>query len=133
MPNYCRCDVIGHLCRDVELKHLPNGSVVGTTSIAYTEKVKDKEYTTFLELTFWGKTAEVAAEYCSKGKAVLVTGRLRQENWEDKQTGGKRSKIGMQVDKLVMLGDSKGKTEPETAVKRSQSYSESIDDGDTPF
>lgn len=112
MPNYCHCEIIGHLVRDVELKHLPNGSAVGTTAIAYTEKTKDKEHTSFIDLTFWGKTAEIASEYCGKGKAVLVVGRLRQESWEDRQTGGKRSKIGLQVDKLIMLGDKKQGGEP---------------------
>ncbi len=102
--------VAGNLSRDVELRHLNNGTAVADVSLAINSQWKDKdgqkhEDVTFIDCTVWGKTAELAAEYLKKGSAVLFEGSLKQESWEDKQTGQKRSKIKVNVESMQFLGE----------------------------
>lgn len=97
------------MTRDVQSKTLPSGSVVADFSIAVTDRYKDRsdkwvEKTTFIELSAFGRTAEVAAQYLAKGSPVMVDGRLDLEQWEDKNGGGKRSKLKVIVEKLQLLG-----------------------------
>ena len=108
MPSYNRVTLVGNVTRDSELKHLQSGTAVCNNSLAINDRRKGKdgewaEETTFVELTLWNKTAEVAANYVKKGDPILVEGRLRQESWE--KDGQKRSKITVTVDRLVMLGN----------------------------
>jgi single-strand DNA-binding protein len=105
--------VIGNLTRDVEVRYIANGSAVANVSIAINEKYTTKsgekrEDVLFLECTLWGKTAEIAGEYLSKGKPVLFSGKLKQESWDDKTTGQKRSKIVLNVDTMQFLGGPSG-------------------------
>jgi single-strand DNA-binding protein len=80
--------VVGHLGRDPELKYTATGTPVCSFSMATSEKRKDggdlKEVTTWFKVTLWGKQAEVANEYLSKGKQVYIEGRLRVEEWTDR-------------------------------------------------
>lgn len=103
--------LIGNLTRDVEVRYTPAGKAVAGVGIAVNQKWKDAngeqhEDVTFVDLTIWGKTAELAAQYLGKGSSVHVSGRLRTETWDDKQTGQKRSKLSVTVDELQFL-DSK--------------------------
>ena len=89
---------IGNLTRDPELKFTPKGTAVCSVTLAMnhswrTEAGEDKEEVSFVDVKFFGKQAEIVSKYMKKGRQLCVTGRLRQENWEDKQTGAKRSKI----------------------------------------
>ncbi|WP_120945691.1 MULTISPECIES: single-stranded DNA-binding protein [Helicobacter] len=102
--------LVGHFTRDVELRHLASGSVVGKGGIATNHVYKRQdgtkgEDTCFIDVEFWGRTAEIASQYLHKGSKVLVEGRLRFESWND-QYGNKRSKHSVVVENLVML-DSK--------------------------
>jgi single-strand DNA-binding protein len=111
MASYNRVILLGNLTRDVEVKHIASGTAVANASLAVNEKYKDKsgnaiEDVTFVDLTLWGRTAEVAGEYLSKGSPVLVEGRLKQESWE--KDGQKRSKIVVVVEKLTMVGQKGG-------------------------
>jgi single-strand DNA-binding protein len=63
-----------------------------------------KEEVTFVEVTLWGRTAEIAGEYLAKGRQVLIEGRLRLDQWDDKQTGQKRSKLHVVCEDMRMLG-----------------------------
>ena len=103
--------LVGNLTRDCELRYLPSGSAVCSTGIATNRKFKakdgsQKEEVCFVDITFFGRTAEIANQYLGRGKKVLVEGRLKLDQWTD-QNGGKRSKHSVIVDTLQML-DSKG-------------------------
>jgi len=100
--------LVGNLTRDCELRYLPSGSAVCTTGIATNRKFKNqqgeqKEEVCFIDITFFGRTAEIANQYLGRGKKVLVEGRLKLDQWTD-QNGGKRSKHSITVDNLQMLG-----------------------------
>ncbi len=100
--------LVGNLTRDCELRYLPSGSAVCTTGIATNRKFKakdgtQKEEVCFIDIIFFGRTAEIANQYLGRGKKVLVEGRLKLDQWTD-QNGGKRSKHSVTVDNLQMLG-----------------------------
>lgn len=67
-----------------------------------------KEEVTFVEVTAFGRTAEIVGEYCMKGKPLLVEGRLKLDQWEDKQSGQKRSKLGVIAESVQLLGGRDG-------------------------
>jgi single-strand DNA-binding protein len=110
--------LVGNLTRDIELRYLPSGSAVATTGIATNRKFKaqdgtQKEEVCFIDITFFGRTAEIANQYLGRGKKVLVEGRLKLDQWTD-QNGGKRSKHSITADTLQML-DSKGSNSGENS------------------
>jgi single-strand DNA-binding protein len=99
--------LVGNLTRDCELRYLPSGSAVCTTAIATNRRFKNqmgeqKEEVCFVDITFFGRTAEIANQYLSRGKKVLVEGRLKLDQWTD-QNGGKRSKHSITVESMQML------------------------------
>ncbi len=105
--------LVGNLTRDIELRYAPSGTAIGNTGIATNRKFKSsdgqqREEICFVDLTFFGRTAEIANQYLKKGSKVLVEGRLKFDTWED-QNGGKRSKHSITVENMTML-DSKGST-----------------------
>ncbi|WP_104695288.1 single-stranded DNA-binding protein [Helicobacter salomonis] len=107
---YNRVTLVGHLTRDVELRHMPSGSAVGKVGIATNHVFKRQdgtkgEETCFVDIDLWGRTAEIASQYLHKGSKVLIEGRLRLETWND-QHGNKKSKHSVVAENLVML-DSK--------------------------
>ena len=104
---YNKITLVGHLTRDLELKHSNSGYAFGKTGIATNRKWKDqngqnKEEVMFVDVGFMGKTAETANKYLRKGSKVLIDGRLIFNQWEDKD-GGKRSKHEVVVERMVML------------------------------
>ncbi|MBL0686421.1 MAG: single-stranded DNA-binding protein [Sulfurospirillum sp.] len=110
--------LVGNLTRDCELRYLPSGSAVCTTGIATNRKFKNqmgeqKEEVCFVDITFFGRTAEIANQYLARGKKVLVEGRLKLDQWTD-QNGGKRSKHSIIADNLQML-DSKNSNSGENS------------------
>ena len=107
MASYNKVILVGNLTRDPELKYLQSGTAVVNTGIAVNDRRKDKsgnviDETTFVDLTFWGRTAEVVNEYLTKGSPVLVEGRLKLDSWE--KDGQKRSKLSVTCEKMQMLG-----------------------------
>ena len=99
--------LIGNLTRDIELRYTQSGYCVGNTGIAVTRKFKNTqgetvEETCFIDLKFFGRTAEVANQYLRKGSKLAVEGRLRLEQWQD-QSGQNRSKHVVEVESLEML------------------------------
>ena len=119
MANFNQFTGIGTLTRDVEIRQAGQTSV-GNVSLAINEKYTTKsgekrEDVLFLECVLWGKTAELAGQYLAKGKQVLFSGRLKQENWEDKATGAKRSKVVLNVDDMQFLGGPSGVQEAPAA------------------
>lgn len=135
--------IAGRLTRDAELKYIQSGNPVCNFSIANTQyfKPKDgerKEDTTFVDVTCWGKTAEFASKI-GKGRPVQVEGRLKSESWEDKATGGKRSKLGIIADRVSPLdwdsnGESSGEHRSERPSQQSSRPSEEpLPEDDIPF
>ena len=108
MASYNRSIIVGNLTRDVELRQIPSGTSVADIGVAINDREKRGDewvdVTTFIDVTLWGRTAEVAAEYLSKGSPVLVEGKLRLETWNAKETGEKRSKLKIVADKMQLLG-----------------------------
>jgi single-strand DNA-binding protein len=100
--------IVGNLTRDIELRYTPSGTAVGSTGIASTRKFKgsdgaQKEEVLFVDITFFGRTAEIANQYLRKGSQLLIEGRLKLDSWTD-QNGGKRSKHTVVVENMTMLG-----------------------------
>jgi len=105
---YNKIILAGNLTRDIEIRYSQGGSAIGNTGIATTRKFKSqtgeqKEETLFVDLTFFGRTAEIANQYLRKGSKVLVDGRLKLDQWAT-QDGTKRSKHSVTVESLQMLG-----------------------------
>lgn len=101
--------LIGNLTKDIELRYLQNGTAVGKSSIAVTKKYsgnngEKREETLFIDLTFWGRTAETAGQYLSKGSKLAVNGEIVLEQWQDQQTGQNRQKHSIRVETMEMLG-----------------------------
>ena len=109
MANLNKVMLIGNLTRDIELKYTPKGSAIAELGLAInrrykTESGEQKEETTFVDVTLWGRQAEIAKEYLSKGKPVYIEGRLQLDSWDDKATGQKRSKLKVTGEALQLLG-----------------------------
>lgn len=103
----------GNLTRDPELRFLPKGTAIAAFGVAVNRKWTNdagekQEEVTFLDVDAWGKTAETIAQWFRKGSPILITGRLKQETWDDKQTGQKRSKVKIVLDRFEFCGETKG-------------------------
>ncbi len=119
MASFNKVVLLGNLARDVEVRYLQSGNAVANGCIVVNDRRKQGddwiEEPTFVDLTLWGRTAEVAAEYTKKGSQVLVEGRLKSESWEDKE-GNKRSKMGVVVEKLQLCGSKSKSDNADTKV-----------------
>jgi len=101
--------LVGNLTRDPEVRYTPKGSAVADIGLAInryynTESGEKREETTFVDITLWGRLAEIAEKYCHKGKPVFIEGRLQLDSWEDKATGQKRNKLKVVGENLQLLG-----------------------------
>ncbi len=110
--SFNRVFLMGNLTRDIELKHTSSDQSVATIGIAvnrrYTTKDGEKrEDTTFVDCEAWGRTAEVMSQYLSKGSPVFIEGRLKLDQWDDRETGKKRSKLLVVIETFQFV-DSKG-------------------------
>src|SRR6185437_9542323 len=108
MPNANKVIIIGHLTRDVQSKFLANQTAVAEFGIATTRKFKtgsgeQREETAFVDCVCFGKSAETLAQYTGKGKPLYIEGRLKFDSWEDKNGGGKRSKLSVIVEQFQFL------------------------------
>lgn len=113
MPNLNQVSLMGNLTRDPELKYTPNNQAVANLGLAINRKWKNQageqqEETTFIDCEAWGKTAEVINQYLKKGRPVYLAGRLKLDQWTDKE-GGKRSKLKVVVESFQFIdGGGKG-------------------------
>ncbi len=108
---YNKIILAGNLTRDIEVRYTQSGAAIGNTAIATSRKFKSqtgeqKEEVLFVDITFFGRTAEIANQYLRKGSKILVDGRLKLDQWTA-QDGSKRSKHSVTVESMTMLG-SKG-------------------------
>ncbi len=109
MANVNKVMLLGVITRQPEIKYTLKGTAVCELGLALNSIRKGDggekiEETTFVDVTLWGRTAEVAAEYAKKGSQIFVDGRLQMESWDDKETGKKRSKIKVTVENIQLLG-----------------------------
>jgi single-strand DNA-binding protein len=110
MASFNRVILVGNLTRDPELRYIPSGTAVSDISIAVNDRVKRGDQwvdeVSYVDITMWGRTAEIANEYLSKGSPVLIEGRLKQDRWE--KDGQKHSKLKVTCDRMQMLGAREG-------------------------
>jgi len=131
MANVNKVILIGNLTRDVELKSTPKGTAVASCSLAInrsykTDQGEKREETTYVDVEFWGRVAEIVAEYVKKGNPLYVEGRLKQESWDDKETGKKRARLKVVAENIQLLGS---RAKPSTKPADSESASESEESG----
>jgi single-strand DNA-binding protein len=108
MANFNKVILAGNLTRDPELRYTPKGTAVAKIGLAINRKWKSeagemKEETTFVDVDCFGKTAETVGQYLKKGRPILIEGRLRYDTWEDKQSGQKRSKLGVVMENFQFI------------------------------
>ena len=110
MASFNKVILIGNLTRDPQVRYTPGGMAVSDIGLAVNRTWFDKqtnqkkEDVTFVDVTLWGRTAEIAGEYLAKGKQVLIEGRLQLDSWDDKETGQKRNKLKVVGENMTMLG-----------------------------
>ncbi len=110
MASYNRVILLGNLTRDPELRYTPQGSAVCEFGLALNEVYTNKntnektEKVHFIDITCWGRTAEIASEYLKKGSQAHIEGKLTQDRWEDKDNGQKRSKVKVTCEHLTLVG-----------------------------
>lgn len=131
MASYNRAILVGNLTRDVELRYTPGGTAVTDVGLAVNCRVKKNgewtEEPMFIDVTMWGRTAEVASEYLNKGSNILVEGELRLDSWEDND-GNKRSKHFINCDKMQMMTPKGGNSKPKT--KSTPKQDDNVDNSD---
>lgn len=120
MPNLNKVMLMGNLTRDPEIKYTPKGTAIADFGLAInrnwkTETGEKKEETTFVGCSAFGRVAEIIGEYCKKGNAIYVEGRLTQETWDDKASGEKKSKTKVTVENIQLLGGKTGASESRPA------------------
>lgn len=110
MASFNKVILVGNLTRDPQVKYTTGGTAVTEIGLAVNRRWLDKQSnqwkdeTTFVDITLWGRTAEIAGEYLAKGRPVLIEGRLQLDTWDDRETGQKRSKLRVVGENMTMLG-----------------------------
>lgn len=109
MAAFNKVILIGNITRDVELRYSPKGMAIAKIGMAVNRKWQSetgekKEEVTFIDVDSFGKQAEVIGQYCRKGSSLLVEGRLKLDQWDDKQTGQKRSRLGVVLESFQFIG-----------------------------
>lgn len=119
MASFNQVVLLGNLVRNVELRYTQGGTAVTDVTLAVNDKVKKNDEwvdeVTFVDVTVWGKQAEVANEYLSKGSPLLIQGRLKLDSWE--KDGQKRQKLSVKADKMQLMpraGDGSKNSAPKT-------------------
>lgn len=142
MPNVNQLVVCGNLTRDITMKYTQGGMAIAEIGICVNNRVKRNDEWTddpvFLDCTAFGKTAEFANDHLSKGAAAVITGKISMDQWTDKQTGAKRSKLKVIADTVIPCASFKGsgqrqqqEREPTHASSSNEPFPQ--EDGDTPF
>ena len=116
MASFNKVILLGNVTRDPELRYIANGTAVTDIGLAVNDRRKTAtgewvEETTFVDVTLWGRTAEIAGEYVTKGSPLLIDGRLKLDTWE--KDGKKNSKLRVVGERLVLLGSRQGAPGPE--------------------
>jgi len=130
MASYNRVILLGNLTRDPEMKYLPSGMAVTDLGLAVNDRRKNAngewvEEAVFVDVTLWGRTAEIASEYLNKGAPVFIEGRLKFDTWQTND-GQKRSKLRVVCDRMQLLGGPRGGGAPagRPAASQASQYSQ---------
>ena len=130
MASFNKVILVGNLTRDVELKHLNRGTAVAQLGLAVNDRVKKNDEwideVTFVDITLWGRTAEIASEYLGKGSSCLIEGRLKLDQWE--KDGQKFSKLKVVGERMQMLGQKRDRDD-----YRAEPTGAQVKDEDIPF
>lgn len=139
MASFNKVVLMGNLTRDVEVRYTPSGSAVTDIALAVNRTWFDKasnskkEEVTFVDVTLWGRSAEVAGEYLGKGSGVLIEGRLQLDQWDDRETGQKRSKLKVIGENLTMLPKGGGESQGQPQSQPQVTQAAPVSDDDVPF
>lgn len=109
MASFNKVILMGNLTRDPELRYTPKGTAVAKLGLAVNRVWRDAEgqqqdETTFVDVDAFGKQAETIGQYMQKGRPILVEGRLKLDQWEDKNSGQRRSKLGVVLERFTFVG-----------------------------
>ena len=109
MASFNKVILMGNLTRDPELRYTPKGTAVAKLGLAVNRVWRDAEgqqqdETTFVDVDAFGKQAETIGQYMQKGRPILVEGRLKLDQWEDKSSGQRRSKLGVVLERFTFVG-----------------------------
>lgn len=138
MASFNRVILLGNLTRDPELRYTPQGTAVCEFGLALNESYTNKqtgqktEKVHFIDITCWGKTGEVAAQYLKKGSQVHIEGKLQQDRWED-DNGQKRSKVKVTCEQLTFVGKKDGSGDQGGGASASASAGVGGSEEDIPF
>lgn len=130
MPSFNRTIIVGTLGSDPQIKYTTGGTAVCELSLAVNRQWVDKstnqkkEECTWVPVSLWGRTAEVAGEYLRKGSQILIEGRLQMDSWTDTATGQKRTKLKVVGEQMTMLGGRNGGSERQQDHGSEQQQSE---------
>ena len=143
MSSFNKVILMGNLTRDPELRYTPSGTAIAKLSMAVnrswrTEAGETREEVTFVDVDCFGKQAETVSQYLRKGRPLLVEGRLKMDQWDDKQTGQKRSRLGVVLEKFSFIngGEKSGGNERaprQATAPASQPSAAQPEAGDVPF
>ena len=131
MRGFSKAIITGNLTRDPDLRSTPGGASVCSFSVAVNRTYRgtdgeNKEEVSYIDCTAWGKLGEMISQYAKKGSGVLVSGRLSQRTWEDKNGGGKRSRVEIVVEDFNFIGGSSNRGD-----NSNSSYSSASSSSDT--
>jgi len=113
MASFNKVILMGNLTRDPELRYTPKGTAIAKIGLAVnrvwtTDTGEKKEEVTFVDVDIFGRTAENVGQYMRKGRPIMIEGRLKLDQWDDKQTGQKKSKLGVVAETVQFLGSAPG-------------------------
>jgi single-strand DNA-binding protein len=116
MASFNKVILVGNLTRDPELRYTPKGTAIAKIGLAVNrvwtnEAGEKKEEVTFVDVDIFGRTAENVGQYMRKGRPILIEGRLKLDQWDDKQTGQKKSRLGVVAETVQFLGSPTGSSE----------------------
>ncbi len=116
MANFNKVLLMGNLTRDPEVRYTPKGTAIASFGLAVNRKWTDDsgqqhEEVTFVDVDLWSRQAEIAQQYLRKGSPLFVEGRLKLDQWDDKQSGQKRSKLKVIGERIQLLGAPKASGE----------------------
>jgi len=116
MANFNKVLLMGNLTRDPEVRYTPKGTAIATIGLAVNrtwsnDAGEKKEEVTFVDVDVWGKQAETIGQYMSKGRPIFIEGRLKLDQWDDKESGQKRSKLKIVCEGFQFIGAPKGNAE----------------------
>jgi single-strand DNA-binding protein len=123
MASFNKVILMGNVTRDPELRYTPKGTAMAKIGLAVnrtwkSETGETKEEVTFVEIDAFGRSAEVLGQYIRKGSPLFVEGRIRMHQWDDKQTGQKRSRLGIDLENFQFIGAPRGEGGASEAPRR---------------